>query len=267
MYYPTYQSSKFVNDLDVVVINVPLEDYEEAIQDFSVNDLKGKLIVDNSVMNDYPKSLLLEKFGEHPEIDILVTHPMLRMSCSDKSWSGRPVVYEKVRVTDTTRCDRFLKVYSDEGCKMVEMSSDEHDSSVGDAEFVTHLTGRLLSEGNQSLLPASPVRSREYAALTEVAECIDGTPFDRFYSFYKYNARAAKYLSTMRDNLASLERQLAAREAYLQASNEMRDKQRLQLLRETRELMIQAAATNEKRPESRPEKPLPTKDSEPTTDK
>ena len=97
---------------------------------------------------------------------------------------------------------------------------------------------RLL---DRKLLPPTPVTSKEYNALTEVGEMSYGDSFDRFFGMYNYNERAKDYLSIMRENLASIERQLAAREAYLAAKAEMRKSDRQQLLAETRLLLQEIA--------------------------
>ena len=121
---------------------------------------------------------------------------------------------------------------------MIEMTADQHDSSTADAEFVTHMIGRLL---DQKMLPPTPVISKEYEALCSVADVTSGDSFDRFFGMFKYNERAKEHLTTMRENLAALERQLAAREAYLSAKAEMKKSERQRLLAETRLLLQELA--------------------------
>jgi prephenate dehydrogenase len=145
-------------------------------------------------------------------------------------------VYEKVRIVDGRRCEQFIRIFSDARCRMVEMTSEQHDESIADAEFVTHLTGRLLVKKN--LLPLTPVVSKEYAALSDVTDMIAGDSFDTFFGMYKFNDRAKLYLALMRDNLAALERQLAAKEAYLEARMEIKNSDRQRLLAETRRLLL-----------------------------
>ena len=124
---------------------------------------------------------------------------------------------------------------------MVEMSAEDHDAYVADAEFVTHLTGRLL---DKNLLPVAPISSREYSALCDVAEMTANDTFDLFYGMFKYNDRAKELLNKMRDNLASVERKLAAKEAYLAASSEMKNSDRQKLLAECRMLLREVAKSN-----------------------
>jgi prephenate dehydrogenase len=151
------------------------------------------------------------------------------------SWDGRPLIYEKVRVANIPRCEHFLKIFEEARCQMVEMSAEQHDATIADAEFVTHLMGRLLVD--KQLLPPTPVVSKEYAALCDVADMMGTDSFDLFFGMFKYNDRAKDHLQKMRDNLSNLERQLAAKEAYLKASNEMKNSDRQRLLTETKLLL------------------------------
>jgi prephenate dehydrogenase len=221
---------------------------DETISSVPVNYLKGKLVVEMGELNAYPKGLMLHAYGEIPEIDILTAHPMFgSVSVAENnpyaasSWDGRPLIYEKIRVVNGPRCENFLKIFEEARCQMIEMNSEQHDASIADAEFVTHLTGRLLVD--KQLLPPTPVVSKEYAALCDVAEMTSGDSFDLFFGMFKYNDRAREHLTKLRDNLERLERQLVAKEAYLAASAELRDKDRQRLLEETK-LLIREIARN-----------------------
>lgn len=250
-FYPHFDSYNFLSDLDVVLLAVPLIDFEDAVESLPQDRLRGKLIVDVCPLNSHPKEILLRAFDDVPDIDILCSNPMFgpvngpetEMSLDSSShnmWDSRPMVYDKVRISDVPRCDLFLKIFKDARCQMLEMPAEQHDSSTADAEFVTHLVGRLL---DRNLLPPTPVISKEYAALRDVADMTSGDSFDMFFGMYKYNDRAKDHLATMRDSLARVERQLAAREAYLAAKAEMKRSDRQRLLEETR-LLLQELARN-----------------------
>lgn len=214
------------------------------------------------VLNAHPKAVLLRTFGNTPDIDLVSSHPMfgspVRVAGSgiaqtsdddhgdpyadaSSSWDGRPLVYEKVRISNMPRWEKFLKVFEEARCRLVEMKAEQHDASIADAEFVTHLTGRLLTD--KQLLPPTPVISKEYAALCDVADMTAGDSFDLFFGMFKYSDRARQYITKMRESLATLERQLAAKEAYLEASQEMRNSDRQRLLAETK-LLLREIANN-----------------------
>lgn len=245
---------------------VGLVDFEDAIQSLPVAALKGKLVVEMCVLNTHPKSVMLRAFGNTPEIDLVSSHPMFGpirhaiggsaseggssgpspaednpFADASSLWDGRPLVFEKVRVSNIRRWEKLLKVFEEARCRLIEMKAEQHDASIADAEFVTHLTGYLLK--NKQMLPPTPVISKEYAALCDVVDMTAGDSFDLFFGMFKYNDRARYHITKMRENLATLERQLAAKEAYLEASVEMRNSDRQRLLAETK-LLLQEVAKN-----------------------
>jgi prephenate dehydratase/prephenate dehydrogenase len=240
-YFSNFEMLKFLQTLDVVVFAVPLVDFEDAITSMPLEALKGKLVVEMCNLNAHPKAVLLRTLGSYPEIDLVSMHLMLGPVQAEEnpyvtpSWDGRPLIYEKVRIANIPRCEHFLKIFEEARCQMVEMSAEQHDATIADAEFVTHLMGRLLVD--KQLLPPTPVVSKEYAALCDVADMMGTDSFDLFFGMFKYNDRAKDHLQKMRDNLSNLERQLAAKEAYLKASNEMKNSDRQRLLTETKLLL------------------------------
>ena len=121
------------------------------------------------------------------------------------------------------------------------MSSEQHDGTEADAEFVTHfLIGRLLSD--KQMLPPTPVRSKEYSALLDVADMTSNDSFDLFFGMFRYNPRAREHLNKIRDNMSSMECQLVAKESYIAATSEMRNNDRQRLLAETKLLLQEVVA-------------------------
>jgi arogenate dehydrogenase (NADP+) len=216
--------------LDVLVLSVPITDFEKTVSSLPVNILKGKLVVEVCPLSIVPKQILLQYMGQ--DVDIICSTPMFGSDLS--GWDGQPMIYEKVRILDERRAARFLSIFERARCQMVEMTAEQQDAHTADAEFVTHLTGRLL---HGSLLPATPVMSKEYAALRNVAEMASGDTFDLFFGMFKYNERARMHMNRLRDNLAKIERQLAAKDAYIAASAELRNSDRQRLIAECRLLL------------------------------
>jgi cation transport regulator ChaB len=58
---------------------------------------------------------------------------------------------------------------------------------------------------------------------------------------YKYNPRAQEHISALRENLAKVERQLVAKEAFLAAKSEMKDLDRQRLIAECKQLLHEVA--------------------------
>lgn len=52
------------------------------------------------------------------------------------------------------RMERFLSIWEEEGCRMVQLSCAAHDAYAANSQFVTHLVGRVLgSQGTASCMP------------------------------------------------------------------------------------------------------------------
>ena len=240
--------TNFLQGLDVVIITVPMIELEETLESLPIDKLRNKLVVEVCPLSVYPKTVMTRLLPS--EADILCTNPMFSPGMNAEGQSGAvldglPFVYEKVRIRDTSRADAFLSTFERARAQMVEMASEDHDAYVADAEFITHLTGRLL---DRNLLPVTPVSSREYAALCDVADLTGNDTFDLFYGMFKFNDRAKALLDKMRDNLASVERKLAAKEAYLAASAEMKNSEKQKLLAECKMLLREMARTNTQAP-------------------
>jgi len=59
---------------------------------------------------------------------------------------GLPLVYDAVRIRRRTVSDAFLEIFRSEGCRMLEMSCELHDSYAAGSQFITHTTGRVLAK-------------------------------------------------------------------------------------------------------------------------
>jgi hypothetical protein len=248
-YYTPSELSAFLRDLDVIILTVPLIDFEEVVSALPKDRVRGKLVVELCPLSSYPKSVLLRNLPS--DADIICASPMFgpssssSSSSSTSSWGGLPFVYEKVRVSDVGRANSFLSIFEEERCKMVEMTAEQLDASNADAEFVTHLTGRLLD--SEELLPPVMVSTKEYAALLDVADRTtapsgedDDSSFDLFYGLFKFNPNAKHILDKVRLNLAKIERQLVSKEAHLKAKAEMQDHDRQRLMDEFKLLLQEA---------------------------
>jgi len=205
-------------------------DFEKTVSSLPANILKGKLVAEVCPLSIHPKQILLQYLG--PDVDIICSTPMFGSDVS--GWDGQPMIYEKVRISDERRAVRFLSIFERARCQMVEMTAEQQDAHTADAEFVTHLTGRLL---HGKYLPATPVMSKQYAALRNVAEMASADTFDLFFGMFKYNDRARIHLDRLRDNLSRIERQLAAKDAFLAARAELQNSDRQRLIAECRQLL------------------------------
>ena len=170
---------------------------------------------------------------------MIIDHsPLTSINYSGKfGWQGLPFLYEKTRVMDVDRCDRFLKLWEMERCKMIEMSCEQHDEYAANSQFITHLTGRILWQQN---LAPTPIDTKGFQTVLNLVDNTCKDSFDLFFGLYFYNKYAGIQLQKIREALAQVERQLAAKEAYLAARAEFDNNQRSGILEEARLLMREA---------------------------
>jgi prephenate dehydrogenase len=121
-------------------------------------------------------------------------------------------LYEKVRISDSKRCANFLRIWESERCKMIEMTSEQHDEYAANSQFITHLTGRILWQ--QNLVP-TPIDTKGFETVLNLVENTCKDSFDLFFGLYFYNSYASDQLKKIREALANVERQLAAKEGIL----------------------------------------------------
>ena len=120
---------------------------------------------------------------------------------------------------------------------MIEMSCEQHDEYAANSQFITHLTGRILWQ--QNLVP-TPIDTKGFKTVLELVDNTCKDSFDLFFGLYHFNSYASNQLRKIREALAQVERQLASKEAYLAARNEIANDQRNRVLEECRSLIREA---------------------------
>jgi prephenate dehydrogenase len=95
---------------------------------------------------------------------------------------------------------------------MIEMSSEQHDEYAADSQFITHLTGRILWQQN---LAPTPIDTKGFQTVLQLVDNTCSDSFDLFFGLYYYNEHAASQLQRVREALAKVERQLAAKEVIM----------------------------------------------------
>ena len=237
-FFPLYEATEFFRqDLDVIVLSVSILAFEEVLKGLPADALRGKLLVDVLSVKVHPKTVMLESLPG--DVDIICTHPMFGPESGKFGWQSLPFVYERVRIQDFARAERFLSIFELERCKMIDMSCDTHDKYAADSQFITHLTGRIL--GQQGLQP-TPIDTRGFQSVLKLVDNTCRDSFDLFYGLFKYNKHSSDQIQRLREAFANVERQLAAKEAYLAARTEIMQDERKKLFAECRTLIREAVA-------------------------
>ena len=197
------------------------------------NSSRGPLIVDVLSVKEHPRQILLDLLPE--QCDILCTHPMFGPDSGKNGWHGLNFVYERTRI-DTVileasaqtiqgrdsfvekgsgvihsihenseahiegvdRMERFLSIWEEEGCKMVQLSCKEHDAYAANSQFITHLMGRIL--GAQGLEP-TPIDTKGFDSVMKLIGSTTADSFDLFYGLYKYNQNSMDTIIKLRNSM------------------------------------------------------------------
>lgn len=168
---------------------------------------RNTLFVEVLSVKEFPRDLLLKYLPD--EFDILCSHPMFGPQSGKHSWAGLPFVYDKVRIGNSgiriNRCEIFLDIFAKEGCRMVEMSCEEHDKYAAGSQFVTHTMGRVLEKYG---VVSSPINTKGYETLLDLVDNTAGDSFDLYYGLFMYNKNAMEQLERLDMAFEALKKEL-----------------------------------------------------------
>ncbi|KAJ8767980.1 hypothetical protein K2173_020920 [Erythroxylum novogranatense] len=196
---------------EVILLCTSVQSMEEVLKSLPLRRLnRNTLFVDVLSVKEFPKGLLLHHLPSY--FDIICSHPMFGPQSAKLGWKGRTFVYESVRIgveeSRVIRCKKFLDIFAREGCRMVEMSCEEHDNYAAESQFITHTLGRLLG---MLKLESTPINTKGYESLLSLVEDIAWNSFDLYYGLFLYNVNALEMLEKLDSGFEALRQQLFGR--------------------------------------------------------
>ncbi|KAB1214115.1 Arogenate dehydrogenase 1, chloroplastic [Morella rubra] len=178
---------------DVVLICTSILSLPEVFQSMPLHRLKRPtLFVDVLSVKEYPRNVLLQVLPE--EFDVLCTHPMFGPESGKNGWKDLTFMYDRVRIRDETICSSFIQIFESEGCRMLEMSCEEHDKEAARSQFVTHTIGRILSEME---IQSTSINTEGFEALVQLKENTVKDSFDLFSGLFVHNRFAQQELENL----------------------------------------------------------------------
>ncbi|KAG9446783.1 hypothetical protein H6P81_012911 [Aristolochia fimbriata] len=182
---------------DVVLVCSSILSTEAVIRGIPFDKLKPDTIfADVLSVKQFPRNLFLEVLP--PGFGIVCTHPMFGPESGKKGWADLALVFDKVRIAETSvqeqKCDAFLSIFEQEGCRMVEMSCEEHDRHAAGSQFVTHTIGRILSHLE---LESTPINTKGYETLLHLRKNTVSDSFDLYYGLFMYNVNATEQIENL----------------------------------------------------------------------
>ncbi|XP_068642667.1 arogenate dehydrogenase 2, chloroplastic-like [Aristolochia californica] len=189
---------------DVVLLCTSIISSLQVVQSNPFNLLTRRaLFVDVLSVKEYPRDLLLNLLPD--DCDLVCTHPMFGPESGKNGWKGLPMVFERVRVRDQNLCSTFLGIFEREGCRMVEMTCQEHDKLAAKTQFVTHTIGRMLSEME---IEPTPMDTKGFQMLLQLRETMCQHSFDLYLGLFKHNRFAIEELNNMERALQTVKKKL-----------------------------------------------------------
>ncbi|XLT00800.1 hypothetical protein HN51_050151 [Arachis hypogaea] len=155
----------------------------------------------SSLSKNSPK-LLLELLPS--DFDVLCTHSMFGPKFASDGWTGLSFVFKKLRILDeehrVSRCEKFLNAFFREGCRMVEMSCEDHDR---------YAAGSQILEG--LMLESTPINTKGYQSLLGLVENTAGDSFDLYFGLFMFNKNSLEMLEKLDLAFLDLRKQAIAR--------------------------------------------------------
>lgn len=210
------------SDNDVLLFCTSILSLSQVISAIPFNFLKKPaLFADVLSVKEHPRDLMLQVLPH--ESDVLCTHPMFGPDSGKHGWKGLPFMYDKIRIRNEDICSSFLQIFSSEGCKMMEMTCEEHDKAAARTQFVTHFIGRLLGQMN---IERTPIDTLGFQKLVEVKESTMRDSFDLYNGLFIHNRFA-------REELRKLELAFETNKQQLRKGNDGKQEPSIQTLQLT----------------------------------
>ncbi len=88
-----------------------------------------------------------------------------------------------------------MQFFAEQGCRMVEMTCEEHDRLAAGTQFITHTVGRVLGEMS---LQSTSIDTKGYEALLRLVDNTNNDSFDLYYGLFMYNQVGLLFASNSR---------------------------------------------------------------------
>ncbi|KAK6156075.1 hypothetical protein DH2020_010323 [Rehmannia glutinosa] len=130
----------------------------------------------------------MNEFFESDNDVILLCTSILSLSHVIKSLPldcfKKPALFVDVLSVKEYPRDLMLQCFTTQGCKMMEMTCEEHDRLSSRSQFLTHTIGRVLAEME---IEPTPIDTKGFQKLIEVKESTSRDSFDLFSGLFIHN--------------------------------------------------------------------------------
>ncbi|XP_027332969.1 arogenate dehydrogenase 1, chloroplastic-like [Abrus precatorius] len=196
-------------DNDVILLCTSILSLSQVLSSMPLTRLKRPtLFVDVLSVKEHPRDELLRVLPE--ESDILCTHPMFGPESGKNGWKDLTFMYDEVRIRDEALCSNFLHIFRSEGCRMLQMSCEEHDKVASKSQFIAHTIGRTLAEMD---IKSTPIDTKGFQTLVQLKDTTTRDSFDLYCGLFIHNRFAVQELENLEHALHKVKEMLAQRKS------------------------------------------------------
>ncbi len=176
--------------LPVIILCVPISEFEQVIKDIATTINPNTLIIDTCSVKEWPMNVMRAFLP--PTVSILGTHPMFGPDSAKDTLYGAKIVLCKERVKDKVY-KNIVAYLNNHGLNIIEATSEEHDQEISSSLALTHFIGRALID-----MKASPlnIETKGYRRLLKIYETVQNDSWQLFKDMNSFN----KYSQSTREN-------------------------------------------------------------------
>ena len=211
IYDPGNKDGKFSASLEevlesvLVFVAVPINVFEEVIQEISKYKLYNTTIIDVCSVKVYPVEIMHKHLPDH--VGIIACHPHFG-----------PDSYSPFRELKTTlfpvrdKYKRFAELkefFEGQSIRTIELSPDEHDKMAASSQGITHFIGRVLNEAG---VVSTQINTLGFNELLGVIEQTCNDSWDLFRDLQKYNPYTNEMIDSLVDTIGKIHKQIKSDE-------------------------------------------------------
>jgi prephenate dehydrogenase len=177
-----------VMDQDTIFVAVPISHTKSLMQAIAPRSRPGQLIIDVGSVKTKIRDWMIDILPKN--VGILNTHPMFGPDSYQKDRDLRMVVCP-TRIESQTDL-YWREVFQSWGCRILEMTVEEHDRQAARSQGITHFVGRVMNGMN---LQATEVDTHGFRQVHRVVEQTCQDTEELFHDLQYYNPYTAEMLT------------------------------------------------------------------------
>jgi len=186
----------------MVIICVPISEFEKTLVDMKNHLAKNTLVVDVCSVKEYPVKMMKEILPD--DVQILATHPMFGPDSASDSLNGRKLVLCKERINDR-QYEKIKEYLTRKSLKIIETNPEEHDRQIANTLVLPHFIGRTLMEMDAK---NHEIDTEGYKRLLKILGVVQNDTSQLFLDMNRYNRFAKDVRENFMDALDTVNKKI-----------------------------------------------------------